>query len=211
VWNFIRGIRREIFSAIVGLVAGGLVVAFLHDPILYSLVPGLMAWWNKGEVLEVYRDSDPRPFTEAEGRYSIYIVPFSLTGEEINGRMVVRENGHDNTDRQSFITGIKRHDMIAITYRPVHGERTGGGVSIGFWNPDISGYVGSLIGYGRDKTGGDCVVRKYWAVLADDRYSDRFTALASTAAGDQKQVALEGVTGKVLAVKCGDEGTAKGH
>jgi hypothetical protein len=83
---------------------------------------------------------------------------------------VIRSDDGKDTDQQSYLSGFRRDDTMAFNYWPVVTEHKGGGDFIGKRRGDA--YLGSVVGF--DKTGNEteCVLRRFIAVVADDREKD---------------------------------------
>jgi hypothetical protein len=157
-------------GAIASFVVGGLAVVLVREPFSYDVLPNILQTWFHGQKMELFVP-DGNGDVKLDSTYSIYAARLG-TGESFGGRLVVRSEDGKDTDRQSHLSGLKRNDIMVFNYSPVITDHIGGGNFVGRRDRDRDAYVGNVVGFHKKKGESECVMRRFIAVVADDRQTD---------------------------------------
>ena len=138
--SFVVSMLKAAAVSVGGVVVGGLAVVLVREPFSFDVVPKILQIWTHGQKVELFLP-DAKGGVELVGSYSIY--PFNLgKGADFVGRLVIRADDGKDTDKQSYLSGFQRNDIMAFNYWPVISGNNGGGNFIGKRHGDA--YLGSL-------------------------------------------------------------------
>ena len=173
---YLRRVFADAGIPVLSFFVSAIIISLLGKPFLNTVVPYTLSHIQKGEVLNLYIPAANGTLTRESlaSQYSVYAYMFL---GEIHGSIVLREEGTDNWDEATTISGAWRDSFK--TFHWVSSSDGNSGIG-SFWGQDSGRgiFAGTMTALAH-KPAEKCELWTFWAIMGPERHAVDFEKIAS--------------------------------